>query len=298
MLLNDGQTKMTDRELEWSDVRILLAIARCGTLGAAARQVGQTQPTMGRRLRALEEAVGHALFQRTRDGFVLTDEGAVVLAHAERMEEEVLGFTRALASTEAQLTGLLRVSSSDWFGIHVLTPVFARFLAQHRGVSLELVTDSRRYNLARREADLAFRITPFEEADVIQRKLMHMEYALYGRMDLVAPEPGDGEGFSLISMDSAFGTLPDVAWVKRMLPNARIAFASNNRGAQARMCAEGGGFAVLPCPLGDVTAGLRRIDLGEAPPGRDVWLGYHRDLRRVARLRALLDVTIAALASI
>jgi DNA-binding transcriptional LysR family regulator len=289
---------MTVRELEWSDVRIFLAIARCGTLGAAARQIGQTQPTMGRRLRALEEAVGHALFQRTRDGFVPTDEGAAVLAHAERMEEAALGFTRALAGTEAQLTGLLRVSSSDWFGIHVLTPVFARFLAQHRGVSLELVTDSRRYNLARREADLAFRITPFEEADVIQRKLMHMEYALYGRMELVAPEAGDGEGFSLISMDSAFGSLPDVEWVKRMLPNARIAFASNNRGAQARMCAEGGGFAVLPCPLGDVTAGLRRIDLGEAPPGRDVWLGYHRDLRRVARLRALLDVTIAALASI
>lgn len=289
---------MNEMELEWNDVRIFLAIARCGTLGAAARQVGQTQPTMGRRLRALEEAVGHELFQRTRDGFVATDEGAAMLAHAERMEEEALGIARALAGKDAQLTGVLRVSSSDWFGIHVLTPVFARFLAQHRGVSVELVTDSRRYNLARRETDLAFRITPFEESDVIQRKLMHMDYALYGRMDLISPEPGDGEGFNLISMDSAFGSLPDVEWVKRMLPKARIAFGSNNRGAQARMCAEGGGFAVLPCPLGDTTPELRRIDLGEAPPGRDVWLGYHRDLRRVARLRALLDVTIAALANI
>lgn len=288
---------MNGLELEWNDVRIFLAIARCGTLGAAARQIGQTQPTMGRRLRALEEAVGHELFRRTRDGFVPTDEGAAMLAHAERMEEEAHGIARVLAGTDAQLTGLLRVSSSDWFGIHVLTPVFARFLAQQPGMSVELVTDSRRYNLARRETDLAFRITPFEEADVIQRKLMHMDYALYGRMDLVAPESGDGEGFNLISMDSAFGSLPDVEWVKRMLPEARIAFGSNNRGAQARMCAEGGGFAVLPCALGDSTPGLRRIDLGEAPPGRDVWLGYHRDLRRVARLRALLDFTIAALAN-
>jgi DNA-binding transcriptional LysR family regulator len=286
---------MNGHELDWSDVRVFLAIARSGTLGAAARQTGQTQPTMGRRLRALEEATGHALFQRTRDGFVLTDEGMSVLAYAERMEEEALGFTRALAGKDAQLTGLLRVSSSDWFGIHVLTPVFARFLEQHRGVSIELVTDSRRYNLARLEADLLFRITPFDETDVIQRKLMHMDYALYGRLDLVAPQPGDGQGHTLITMDSAFETLPDVAWVTRMLPNARIAFASNNRGAQARMCAEGGGFAVLPCLLGDSTPGLRRVDLGEAPPGRDVWLGYHRDLRRVGRLRALLDATIAAL---
>lgn len=289
---------MTGSELDWSDVRVFLAIARCGTLGAAARQTGQTQPTMGRRLRALEEATGNALFQRTRDGFVLTDEGAAVLTYAERMEEEALGFTRALAGKDAQLTGLLRVSSSDWFGIHVLTPVFARFLAQQRGVSIELVTDSRRYNLARREADLVFRITPFDEADVIQRKLMHMDYALYARQDRVAPQAGDGEGHTLITMDSAFGTLPDVAWVRRMLPNARVAFSSNNRGAQARICAEGVGFAVLPCLLGDATAGLRRIDLGETPPGRDVWFGYHRDLRRVARLRALLDATIEALGNL
>lgn len=289
---------MNDQNLDWGDVRVFLAIARSGTLGAASRLVGQTQPTMGRRLRALEAAVGHALFQRTSDGFVLTDEGAAVLSHAERMEEEALGFTRALAGTEKELTGLLRVSSSDWFGVHVLTPVFARFLARNRRVAVELVTDSRRYNLARREADLVFRITPFDEPDVIQRKLMHMDYALYGHLDLVAPRAGDGEGHALISMDSAFGELPDVVWVKRMLPNAHVAFTSNNRGAQARMCAEGGGFAVLPCPLGDTTPGLRRIDLGEAPPGRDVWLGYHRDLRRLARLRALLDATIEALANV
>lgn len=289
---------MNDAGLEWSDVRIFLAIARSGTLGAAAKRVGQTQPTMGRRLRALEEALGHTLFQRTSEGFVLTDDGAAVLAHAERMEEEALGFTRALTGKETQLTGLLRVSSSDWFGIHILTPVFARFLANHPGISLELVTDSRLYNLARREADLVFRITPFDEPDVIQRKLMHLDYALYGRVDLVPPQCGQGDGIRLISMDSAFGSLPDVEWVKRMLPRAKIVFGSNNRGVQARMCAEGGGFAVLPCPLGDATPGLGRIDLGEAPPGRDVWLGYHRDLRRVARLRALLDATIEALASV
>ncbi|MGE8568785.1 HTH-type transcriptional regulator CynR [compost metagenome] len=286
---------MNDMHLEWSDVRVFLAIARCGTLGGAAKLVGQTQPTMGRRLRALEEALGHTLFQRTSDGFVLTDDGAAVLAYAERMEEEALGFTRALAGKESQLSGLLRVSSSDWFGIHVLTPVFARFLAKHPGISLELLTDSRLYNLARHEADLLFRITPFDEPDVIQRKLMHIDYALYGHVDLVPPSRGDGDGSTLISMDRAFGALPDVEWVKRMLPRAKIVFGSNNRGVQARMCAEGSGFAVLPCPLGDATPGIRRIDLGEAPPGRDVWIGYHRDLRRVARLRALLDVTVEAL---
>ncbi|MDR5782118.1 LysR family transcriptional regulator [Caballeronia sp. LZ065] len=286
---------MNGPDLDWSDVRVFLAIARAGTLGAAARVTGQTQPTMGRRLRALEDALGHVLFQRTSDGFVLTDEGAAVLSHAERMEEEALSFTRALAGQEASLTGLLRVSSSDWFGVHVLTPVFARFLARHPAVQLELVTDARRYNLARREADLVFRITPFDEPDVVQRKLMHIDYALYGRRDLAPPSLGDGEGQTLISMDSAFDQLPDVLWVKRALPKAKIVFGSNNRDVQARMCALGAGFAVLPCPLGDADARLKRFEVGEQPPGRDVWMGYHRDLKRVARLRALLEETLSAL---
>ena len=188
--MHDIQTKMNELKSGLERRPHISRDRASGTLGAAAKLVGQTQPTMGRRLRALEEAVGQTLFQRTNDGFVLTDEGTAVLGYAERMEEEALGFTRSLAGREERLTGLLRVSSSDWFGEHVLTPVFARFLARHRGVSVELVTDSRRYNLARREADLVFRITPFDEPDVIQRKLMHMDYALYGRIDLVAPRRG------------------------------------------------------------------------------------------------------------
>ena len=284
--------------MDWSDIRVFLAIVRTGTLGAAARLTGQTQPTMGRRLRALESAVGQTLFQRTTDGLILTDEGTAVLAYAERMEEDANAFERALLGKEQHLSGTLRVSSSDWFGIHVLTPVFATFLRGHPRLSIELVTDSRRLNLARREADLVFRITPFDEADVIQRKLMKMAYALYGPVDVVPPTAGDGAGYGLITMNSAFETLPDVSWVKAMLPKAHVVFGSNNRGAQARMCAEGGGLAVLPCPLGDNTAGIQRIDLGEAPPSRDVWFGYHRDLRQLARLRALLDLVIDKLANI
>src|SRR5215468_11984202 len=99
-------------KVEWSDLRIFLAVAREGTLGAAARKLGQTQPTMGRRLRALEEAVGHTLFQRTAYGFVLTEEGSAVFGHAERIEEEAFAFERRLAGSDKQLEGALRISSS------------------------------------------------------------------------------------------------------------------------------------------------------------------------------------------
>lgn len=282
--------------MEWSDIRIFLAIARAGTLQGAARAIGQTQPTMGRRLRALEESVGHTLFQRTAEGLVLTDEGTAMLAHAERMEEEALALERTLAGQGEVIEGALRVSSSDWFGVHVLAPVIAAFVRQHPRVSVELLTESRLLNLARREADLVFRIQPFDEPDIMQRKLMRMEYGLYCAQDAQPPVLGDGAGCGLVTMDSAFAEMPDVAWLRELLPNARVVFGSNNREAQAQLCAAGVGVAVLPRLLAARIEGLRRIETPTPPPGRDVWVGYHRDLRRLPRLRALLDATLAALA--
>lgn len=275
---------------------MFLAIARFGTLGAAARSLGLTQPTMGRRLRALEASLGQTLFQRTTDGFVLTDEGASVLAGAERIEEETLAMERALAGGSRKLDGFLRLSSSDWFGAHVLSPVLAEFSRVHPKVVVELLTDSRLLSLSRREADLVFRIAPFTETEVISRKLLHIEYGLYISRGAPHPQLGDGTGARLVTMDEAFGGMPDVGWLKRMLPKAEIALRSNNRDVQATLCANGAGLAVLPRPLGDSLAAIDLVDLGEAPPGRDTWVGYHRDMKRLARLRALLDLVIERLA--
>lgn len=284
--------------MEWSDLRIFLAIAREGTLGAAARKLGQSQPTMGRRLRDLERALGQTLFQRTADGFVLTDEGSSVLAHAERMEEEVAALERQLAGRDGKLDGFLRISSSDWFGAHLLAPVLAEFATLHPHVVVELLTDARLYSLPRREADMVFRIRPFDETEVISRRLMHIAYGAYTSVDRDdAPRRGDGRGTPVITMDTAFGGMPDAVWLKQVLPNAHVVSRSNNRDVQARMCAEGAGLAVLPRPLGDSIENLRLLDLGIAPPGRDTFVGYHRDLKRLARLRALLDLVIERLAN-
>ena len=281
--------------MDWNDVEIFLAIARHGTLGAAARALKVTQPTMGRRLKALEQTLGQTLFQRTADGFVLTDEGTAALAHAERMEEEALGLERAFSGQENRISGSLRLSSSDWFGTHILAPIIAAFARENPLVTIELITDARLLNLARREADLAFRITPFKEPDVISRKLLHVDYGAYVAKGTKRPAVGDGAGFRLVTMDEAFGGLPDVAWLRRTYPKATIAARSNNRDAQARLCTEGAGIAVLPKPLAKANPDLQELRVPEPPPGRDTHVGYHRDLRRLTRLRKLLDLVIERL---
>lgn len=281
--------------MEWSDVQVFLAVARHGSLGAAGRQLGLAQPTVGRRITALERAVGATLFQRSHTGLVPTDEGLSVLAAAERMEEEALHFERRLAGGERALSGLIRITASEWFGHYVLTPALAEFSRLHPQIEIALLTDSRLYDLSRREADLAFRITPFEAADVVSRRFMDVDYALFARARSAALAP-DGEGARLITMDSAFGAMPDVEWLTRRLPRARVVFRSNNREVQARACAQGAGFAVLPVVLARHFPELEAVAMPEPPPSRRTWVGYHQDLRNLARLRALLVHLDAGLA--
>lgn len=285
--------------LDWDDLRLFLAVARAGTLSAAAPRLKLTQPTAGRRLKQMEERLGLALFQRTAQGFRLTDEGEAMLEHADRVEAEVLALERRLVGEARGLEGALRLSGSEWFGRRILAPALASFSIQHPRVTLELVVDSRLLDLGRRDADLVFRFVPFEGADIVQRRFMAVEYGLYASPAYLArlgdpAQSSEGNDHALVTMDAQLSAQADVAWLRKRLPAASVAVRSNSRDVQAVACASGAGLAVLPRAI---TAGLDlvEVDLGEPPPAREVWLGYHRDLRRLARLRALVDHLVDAL---
>lgn len=280
-------------DVDWEGLKTFLAIARAGNLSGAARQLGLTQPTVGRRLDALEGRIGRTLFQRTNEGFQPTDAGADILAHAERMELEAMAAGRRLAGQDASLDGLLRITSSDWFGHRVIAPHLAGFLSRHPGVSIELLTDTRWYSLDRREADLAFRFVPFDSPDVVQRRLMHIEFGLYASSAYLKkygmPRPGAGQDHRLVTMDNAFHQMADVRWLIEHLPGARFVAQSNSREVQCMLCGDGAGLAVLPRMLADEQRQLRRVESLGAPPEREVWFGYHRDLRDMPRLRAFVE---------
>lgn len=129
------------------------------------------------------------------------------------------------------------------------------------------------------------------------RRLITFRYAVYSKTGVWEPLAGDGRGCPLLIMDTGFGGMTDVGWIKETLPHAHIAARSNSREIQAQLCALGAGLAVLPRPLGAATVGISEIDLGRAPPSRENWMGYHRDLKRLPRLRALADLTIERLSA-
>ncbi|APG05565.1 LysR family transcriptional regulator [Luteibacter rhizovicinus DSM 16549] len=281
--------------MEWSDVRIFLATVRGGSLGEAARSLGVSHPTVGRRVKALEDEAGQPLFRRTKDGLVLTDAGDAVLALAESMENSALSMERRLAGNHERLEGILRISSADWFAGYVLAPVLAELGRRHPAVVPEVIASYRLLDLSRRDADVAFRIVPFSEPEIVQRRLMTMPYGLYGSAETVCALENDPASVGLILMNTAQAHFPDVAWLLDRFPRSRRAFTSTSRTVQAQMCVRGVGVAVLPRPVGDALAGLQRIDTSNSPPSREVWVGYHQDLRHMDRLRAMLDLAEAML---
>ncbi|MBS7457166.1 LysR family transcriptional regulator [Coralloluteibacterium stylophorae] len=282
--------------MEWSDVRIFLAVSRGGSFGEAARSLGVSHPTVGRRVRALEDEAQQPLFRRTRRGLVLTDAGDALLALAESMENSALAMERRLAGNHDRLEGILRISSADWFAGYVLAPVLAELGRRHPAVVPELIASYRLLDLSRRDADVAFRIVPFSEPDIVQRRLMRIGYGVYGTADTARIAQDDPDAVGLILMNTAQSHFPDVAWLLDAFPTSRRVFTSTSRSVQARMCLQGVGLAVLPRPLGDAMPGLQRIATPEPPPARDVWVGYHHDLRHMDRLRAMLEIADALLA--
>jgi DNA-binding transcriptional LysR family regulator len=297
-----GTTRMS---VDWNDYRIFLAIARNGTLSEAARKLGLSQPTMGRRLSALEQALGHLLFQRTADGYVLSSEGRSILNCIEQIEEQSTAIERKLAG-ESVLDGLVRVSTTEWFGAHVLAPIFVQVRADHPGLVIELITETRLASLARREADLSFRFREFDEMDVIQTRATGMDFGVYAsrayleRHSPITPElsSANGEGHTLITMDTQFGDLADVPWLMTRLPRAEVGLRANSRDVQARLCAAGAGIAVLPRQICQLDPRLVEIALDALPPGRTVWAGYHKDLKRSPRVRTVLHRTLEMLAAL
>lgn len=286
--------------MDWDDLRVFLAVAKTGSLTRAAQALGLTQPTVGRRIAALEKRTGARLLERTPTGYATTVAGAAIVSSLERMEGEALAVERMISGHDAGLSGPVRVTAIEWFAARVLAPIFADFTLVHREVTIELLTDVRLFSLTRREADIALSFNRFDQADIFQRKVAEAPHALFAAPSYIErfgkPSCADGmHGHTVIQMDEQHGGQVDAEWLAGLASNAHIAVRSNSREAQARACAAGAGVAVLPRCLGQKTPGLEEIVTPSPPPCRTVWLGVHRDVRQTPRVRALVEATAEGL---
>lgn len=281
--------------LAWDDIRYFLAVSREGSLSAAARTLGVTQPTVGRRITALQRRLGAKLFTPTATGQALSASGRRLLPHAERMEVEGLAAERVTSGRDAGLRGRVRVTASEWLIGAVLGPMLRPFVTRHPELELELLADARHLNLTRRDADVAIRPSRFEQQEVVQREVAVVAFGLYAAdsylAELGTPDFARGcEGHRLVAMSEALTKIPDVDWLPHLTAKASVVVRTNGREPMARMATAGIGMACLPRFLGDATPDLRLLPAPSAGPKRQLWLGCHRDVRAVPRVKACITL--------
>ena len=278
--------------LDWDDLRYFLAIARNGTLSAAARALPVQQSTMGRRLDALQSRAGATLLQKTPSGYALTPAGESVLAHTERMEAEALAAERAITGRDVRLAGLIRLTTIETLFVEVLAPILAEFSDRYPDITLDVVVDYRVLSLSRREADVSLRLSRPEGNELVARRVGTVSYAMFAGADYLArhgqPDVAAGSpGHRALLPDEDAMQFPVFAWNAQLTREATVAMRTNNVHGRATAAEAGMGLAVLPHYL------ARRYNLVrvEAPraPSRDLWIAVHEDTRHTPRIRALTD---------
>ena len=172
-------------DLNWNDIRVFLAVAEAGQIGRAAQALRLDPTTLGRRIRRLEQRLEMTLFERTRDGQVLTEAGESLLAKAEGMAD-LARLIDDRPTSKTGLSGSLRLSVSEGFGSQFLTPYVKEFAASHPGLTIELVANSGFLSPSKREADIAVMLSRPKAGPVLSKKLADYDLRLYASNDYLA----------------------------------------------------------------------------------------------------------------
>ncbi len=212
----------------WDDLRFFLAVARTGTLTAAAAQTGTEHTTVARRILALEEGLDRRLFHKSNLGYALTEAGEALLGTAEAMESAFVAGSAA-GATGRSVSGTVRIGAPDGFGSVFLAPRMHRLTAAHPGLEVEIMATARIFSLSKREADIVVSLSAPEQARVVTRRLTDYRLFVYGSQSyLAAAEP--------IRTVADLGRHPFVSYIEDMLFARELNYLSViGPGASARL---------------------------------------------------------------
>ncbi len=278
--------------MDWNDLRYFLEVARGGSLTRAATQLKASQSTVARRITELEQSLGARLFERHQTGYFLTDEGQEILQRAELAEEGVLAVERGAAGLSGEVSGTVRLATSENLATALVIPALPALARRYPGLSLEIVTQTATVTLGRREADLALRVVRPASGNLKLRQLGRMHYAVYASRSYLKRHPqqaGDPfAGRDIITWDEAHSHLPAAQWMNTHAVQARTVLAVSNLPMQIAAARAGLGLAIIPDFLATAPE-LVKVVPSDALFDNGLWLVMHADLSASARVRAVAD---------
>lgn len=283
--------------MDWDDLRFFLAVIRHKTLAAAAKHLNVTQSTVGRRIASLERRLGVRLVYRTVEGggYVPTLAGEAIRAHVERVEAEMRSVQRAIGGLEAKLAGAVRIVCPATLASHLLAPCAAALYTRHPDIRLELISHPPTPpDVTAHDVDILVQFRRPEEGDIVVRRIGAAAFGLYASLAYLARhgEPDFGAacvGHHMVAMAND-GELPALAdWLAQVAGQAGVLLRADNRETLLWAALQGGGLALLPRFRGDAEPALQRLNPPSSPPSAEIWVCVHPEVRRLPRVRAVLD---------
>lgn len=283
--------------LDWNDLRYFLAVARGKSTLAAARQLRVSQTTVARRIAALEESLELTLFDKRQSGYVLTPTGEGLLDRAAEVEAAATGFTEIAAAHGRERRGTVRITTEEVYAITLLAAVLPRLHERHPEIMIELDTAQAVRDLGAGEADIALRNAKFaspQPAGLVGRQLCRDEWALYCSREYAAKNGvptnrDDLRHHALIGGGGGNLWLHYQAWLKALGLEEQVAMHHATSGGLLSGVRSGFGIAVLPCIVADGDPDLVRCLPPSGEHERVLWLFTHERVRRIPRVRAVLD---------
>ncbi len=284
----------------WSDYPIFLAVAETGSLTAAGEQLSISQPTVGRRMKALEARFGAPLLTKEDGRLAPTEFGYLVLDHVRRMEAEADAITRSSATLEHSLVGPVLITASEGIGDFWLPAIMQKFRKDNPDIIIDINIDFRAANLAQREADIALRwMGPGTQNSLIGRRVTSFGFGLYASQDYLEERGTPTCPEDLLDHDGVRLNIgPEVFWPLdangSIVPMPRTIFRTNNLMAHFNAVSAGAGIGMIGHAAQPIEMGLIRV-LPDLKREEDLWVVAHEDLKKSARVRATFDYIINAL---
>lgn len=286
---------ITPGQLNWDDLKHFLEVARSRKATVAAARLGVDYTTVSRRIRALEQALGALLFEKSRGtGFVLTAEGQRLLGFAETFESTLQAACEQVSGAGLSLSGNVRIGSTEGFGSFFVTPQISRFQQRYPDISVDVVAVPHFLSLSKREADIAISLERPTSGPYICSRLCDYRLRLYATPAyLAAHRPigalGDLEGHPFCGYVDDLAFSPQLLYLDRVVPRAASRLRSTSVIAQYQAVLQGDTLGILPCFLAGPDERLVEVLPEQVEVLRQFWMYYREDLAKLRRITLVAE---------
>ncbi|TDP73096.1 LysR family transcriptional regulator [Roseateles toxinivorans] len=288
-------------KVDWNQLRAFLETAETGSLSAAARKLGLTQPTLSRQVAAIEQRMGVTLFERVGKAMVLSPTGIELLEHARAMGAAAEALGLAATGRSQAIEGVVSVSATDVVAAHLLPPLVRQLREQEPGIAIEVISSNALSDLLRREADIAIRHVKPEQPDLIAQLIREASAGFYASEDWVKAHghprsAEDAAHLPFVGSDRSGQFLGYLRQHGLPLSEANFSCYCDHSVPHLALMQQGMGIGAMMDEIARDTPGLVRV-LDDVPPVRfPIWLVTHRELRTSRRIRVVFEALALGLA--